>query len=153
MSEVLLDSIDKVVLNRIQSGFPVEKRPFKVLADELNLSENEVIDRVKKLKENGIIRRIGANFVPEKLGFVSTLCAAYVPDDKIEFFASFVNKYSGITHNYLRDNKFNIWFTFIAESEKKIEQELENISKYTDVDNILNLPAIKLFKIRAHFKL
>ena len=134
MVEVLLDRIDKVILNRIQSNFPVEKRPFKVLADEFGLSESEVIDRVKKLKKNGIIRRIGANFVPEKLGFVSTLCTAYVPDDKIDFFASFINRYSGITHNYLRDNKFNIWFTFIAESEEIIEQELKNISKHTGID-------------------
>jgi DNA-binding Lrp family transcriptional regulator len=105
------------------------------------------------LKENGIIRRIGGNFVPNKIGFVSTLCAAKVPEDMIESFAKVVNRYPGVTHNYLRDNKYNIWFTFIAPSMNVIEENLENISKETGISDIINLPATKVFKIKAHFDL
>jgi len=148
-----LDDTDKAILNRIQSDFPIEPRPFGVIARELNLQEKDVIQRVLGLKQAGIIRRIGANFVPGKVGFVSTLCAARVPEDKIETFSRVVNRYPGVTHNYERDNEFNVWFTFIARSREEIAQNLERIAKETGVETILNMPATKVFKIRAQFDL
>lgn len=151
MSE--LDTIDRAILNRIQSDFPMTSRPYMSVADEVGISEDDVLKRLVRLKEKGIIRRIGGNFVPNKLGFVSTLCAAKVPEDMIESFAKIVNRYPGVTHNYLRDNKYNIWFTFIAPSMEVIEANLENISKETGISNIINLPATKVFKIKAHFDL
>ena len=89
--------------------------------------------------------------MPEKLGFVSTLCAARVPEDKIDDFAEAVNRHPGVTHNYQRDNDFNVWFTFIAPSMAEIEENLRQISEETGVDKILNLPATKVFKIKAQF--
>ncbi len=148
----ILDETDRLIINRIQSNFPIAHSPFDVIAKELNLSEDTVIKRLKQLKEKGIIRRIGGNFVPEKLGFVSTLCAASVPEDKIELFTHSVNKFTGVTHNYQRENKYNIWFTFIATSKLEIESNLAQISKETGISPILNLPATKVFKIRAQFK-
>ena len=150
MSE--LDSIDSAILNRIQSDFPITERPYLAVANELGLSEEEVLDRVTRLKAEGIIRRIGGNFVPGKLGFVSTLCAASVPPDKIDHFAEIVNRYPGVTHNHQRDNTYNVWFTFIAPSMDVIEENLKQISRDSGVDNILNLPATKVFKIRAEFE-
>jgi len=151
MSE--LDTIDRAILNRIQSDFPMTSRPYMSIADEVGISEDDVLKRLARLKEKGIIRRIGGNFVPNKLGFVSTLCAAKVPEDMIESFTKIVNRYPGVTHNYLRDNKYNIWFTFIAPSMEVIEANLENISKETGISDIINLPATKVFKIKAHFDL
>lgn len=148
-----LDDTDKAILNRIQSDFPIEPCPFGVIARELNLKESEVLQRVLRLKQAGIIRRIGANFVPGKVGFVSTLCAARVPEDKIESFSRVVNRYPGVTHNYQRDDEFNVWFTFIARSREEIAQNLERIAKETGVETILNMPATKVFKIRAQFDL
>ena len=146
-----MDDIDKAILNRIQSDFPITSRPYLTIADELNLTEKEVLDRVSGLKEMGIIRRIGANFVPAKLGYVSTLCAAKVPEDKIERFAEVVNRFPGVTHNYRRENSFNVWFTFIAPSMEEIEQNLKEIEHETGIKEILNLPATRVFKIRAQF--
>ncbi len=148
-----LDTTDKLILNRIQSDFPITPNPFATIADELNLSETDVLDRLTRLKGTGIIRRIGGNFVPEKLGFVSTLCAAVVPDDKIDMFAETVNRFPGVTHNYLRENDYNVWFTFIAPSMSEIEANLAVISKKTGVTEILNLPATRVFKIKAQFNL
>ena len=147
-----LDSIDSAILNRIQSDFPITSRPFLTVADELELTEKDVLERVARLKADGIIRRIGGNFVPGKLGFVSTLCAARVPADKIDNFAEIVNRYPGVTHNYQRDNTYNVWFTFIAPSREEIEDNLRQIIKDTGVEDILNLPATKVFKIRAEFE-
>ena len=147
-----LDSIDSAILNRIQSDFPITSRPWLTVADELDLTEKEVLDRVTRLKADGIIRRIGGNLVPGKLGFVSTLCAASVPADKIDHFAEIVNRYPGVTHNYQRDNTYNVWFTFIAPSRDEIEKNLKQIAEDSGVDDILNLPATKVFKIRAEFE-
>jgi DNA-binding Lrp family transcriptional regulator len=147
-----LDPTDSAILNRIQSDFPITSRPFLTVADELELTEKDVLERVARLKADGIIRRIGGNFVPGKLGFVSTLCAARVPTDKIDNFAEIVNCYPGVTHNYQRDNTYNVWFTFIAPSREEIEDNLRQIIKDTGVEDILNLPATKVFKIRAEFE-
>ncbi len=146
-----LDDIDKAIINRIQSEFPIASRPYLEVANELGLTEKEVLDRVARLKKEGIIRRIGGNFVPGKLGFVSTLCAAKVPADKIEYFAEIVNQYPGVTHNYLRDNSYNVWFTFISPSMDEIETNLKKIAEESGVSDILNLPATKVFKIKAQF--
>ena len=147
-----LDSTDSAILNRIQSDFPITARPFLTVANELGLTEEEVLERVARLKADGIIRRIGGNLVPGKLGFVSTLCAASVPADKIDDFAEIVNRYPGVTHNYQRDNTYNVWFTFIAPSMDEIEENLKQIARDSGVDDILNLPATKVFKIRAEFE-
>ena len=146
-----LDSTDSAILNRIQSEFPITSRPYLAVANELGLTEKEVLDRVAQLKKAGIIRRIGGNFVPGKLGFVSTLCAARVPPDKIDHFAEVVNRYPGVTHNYQRDNEYNVWFTFISQSMEEIDANLKKIGEETGISDILNLPATKVFKIKAQF--
>ena len=87
------------------------------------------------------------------MGFVSTLCAAKVPEDKIDTFARAVNAYPGVTHNYERDSAFNIWFTFIAPSMEEIEEKLREISRKTGINDIINLPATYVFKIKAEFNL
>ncbi len=146
-----LNGIERAILNRIQSDFPLTRRPFATIAAELGLSEDQVIQSLIRLKKEGIIRRIGGNFVPHKLDHVSTLCAAKVPGDRIDSFAAVVNRYPGVTHNYQRDNEYNVWFTFIAPSMAEIVENLKEISRETGVFDILNLPATRVFKIKAEF--
>ncbi len=148
-----MDELDRTILNRIQTRFPLTPRPFETIAQELGTTEAEVLRRVSRLKETGIIRRIGGNFVPGKVGFVSTLCTAQVPEEKVELFARTVNTFSGVTHNYLRENSFNVWFTFIAPSMDVIRDNLARIAEKTGVKRILNLPATHVFKIKAKFDL
>lgn len=148
-----MDDLDKTILNRIQTLFPLTPRPFDTIARELNTTEQEVMTRVSRLKDDGIIRRIGGNFVPGKVGFVSTLCTAQVPEEKVELFARTVNSFPGVTHNYLREHSFNVWFTFIAPSMEIIRDNLARISEKTGVRCILNLPATHVFKIKAKFDL
>jgi len=147
----ILDDADREILNRIQSDFPITPEPFRTVADDLGLTHDDVLRRVARLKEAGIIRRIGGNFFPDKLGYVSTLCAARVSKEKVSAFAEAVNRYPGVTHNYQRDNHFNVWFTFIAPSMEEIKENLAKISEETGVPDIVNLPATKVFKIRAQF--
>jgi DNA-binding Lrp family transcriptional regulator len=146
-----VDEKDKRILNEIQSDLPILSRPYEAVAERINMSEREVIGRIKKLKQEGIIRRIGANFHSKRLNFTSTLCAAKVPEEKIDRFVDIVNRYPGITHNYLRNNAYNIWFTFIAEDKEYIRHALREISEETGVNEIRNMPAIKTFKIKVDF--
>ncbi len=148
-----IDDENKRILNNIQIDFPIDSRPYKILAKKLGVHEDELIKRINQMKEDMLIRRIGGNFSPDRLGYHSTLCAARVPENKIKLFTKTVNAYSGVTHNYKRDHEFNIWFTFIAPSVEIIKTNLKQISKATGVDTILNLPATKVFKISANFKL
>jgi DNA-binding Lrp family transcriptional regulator len=148
-----MDDIDKKILNIIQNDFPIVAEPFRIVGKRLGLSDDEVLARVKKLKADGIIRRIGAVFDLRKLGYASTLCAAQVPDDKLEKFVEVVNSYTGVTHNYRRQHDYNIWFTFIAPTMEDIEKALREITEKTCVAGILNMPAKRMFKINASFKL
>jgi siroheme decarboxylase len=148
-----ISETDKAILNLIQLDFPIDARPFRVLAQKLDLSEEELIARIQAMKDLQVIRRIGGNFSPDRLGYYSTLCTAKVPEEKIDLFTRTVNTYAGVTHNYMRDHEFNIWFTFIAPSRDQIAESLEEISRQTGVSPILNLPATRVFKISANFKL
>jgi DNA-binding Lrp family transcriptional regulator len=152
MTDPLIDETNKDILNCIQLDFPIHPRPFKVLGEKLGISEDDLINRIREMKEAMLIRRIGGNFSPDRLGYHSTLCAAQVPQDKIDVFIRKVNAFAGVTHNYRRDHKFNIWFTFIAGSRQAIQQNLETIARQTGVYRILNLPATHVFKISANFK-
>jgi len=148
-----MNDIDKTLLNILQKEFPLTERPFLAVAKKCGLSEEEVIEHVQKLKEEGVIRRIGAVFDGGKLGRISTLCAGRVPEEKLDNFVSVVNDYSGVTHNYLRKNDYNVWFTVNAENEQDIDNFLTRLTAQTGVTDILKMRAVKTFKINATFEM
>jgi DNA-binding Lrp family transcriptional regulator len=147
-----LDEADRKILNLIQTAFPITSRPYRAIGERLGLTEVEVIDRVKALRAAEIIRRIGGSFDTRKLGFFSTLCAARVPPHLVEEFNAVINSYPGVTHNYTRTNRYNIWFTYIGEREEEVERTLREISERTGIDDILSLPARRTFKIKVNFE-
>ena len=151
-NNALMDEMDRMILNEIQSHFPIEARPYQVLGEKVGCSEEEALQRVQDLKDREVIRRIGANCNSRKLGYTSTLCAAKVPFRLMERFVEVVNSYMGVTHNYRRDHDYNIWFTLIAPSEEKIERILREIIELTGVGEVISLPAERLFKIQVDFE-
>ena len=152
MTEMTLDTMDKRILDIIQTDFPLESRPYAIIAERLGITEQEALDRVNALRKSRLIRRLGANFQSAKLGFVSTLCAAKVPDDKMDDFVAQVNACPGVTHNYLREHEYNIWFTLISPSRESRQATLDALTEATGIA-ILNLPATRLFKIRVDFRM
>ncbi len=147
-----LDILDKRLLDIIQTDFPLVPRPYAVLGHRLGVSEEEALVRVKRLKKLKIIRRLGANFQSTALGFHSTLCGAQVPEEKLEYFINTVNALPGVTHNYLRKHRFNVWFTVIGSSWEEVCATVTGISERTGVP-VMNLPAAKMFKIRVDFQM
>jgi siroheme decarboxylase len=145
-----MDDTDKKILDLIQTDFPLDPQPYARIGEKFGLTEAEALARIRALKGKGIIRRIGANFQSRKLGWTSTLCAAQVPKEKIEEFAAEVNRHPGVTHNYLRQHRYNVWFTLIAPSVEKVRETLSEITAATGIE-ILNLPAEKTYKIKVDF--
>ena len=147
-----MDIIDRKLLDIIQTAFPLVPRPYEALGNALGISEEEALSRVKAMKEKKIIRRLGANFQSAKLGFRSTLCGAHVPEDKLENFIAEVNALPGVTHNYLRNHEFNVWFTLIGPSWEDVCATIKGIEERSGIA-VMNLPAEKLFKIRVDFQM
>jgi|GEM_PF-152440 len=148
-----LDDLDRRLLEIIQEEFPLAARPFFALGEVLGRSEDEVIRRAKRLRDLGIIRRIGPILDMRRLGCSGVLVALPVPDERIDQVAEVVNGYREISHNYLRPNhtKFNMWFT-ISASEARIEEILSEIRDETGLDQLL-LPTKRIFKIGVRFEI
>ena len=146
-----MDEIDKKILNILQKEFPLEEQPFLIIGQKCGVSEDETINRVQRMKDVGIIRRIGAVFDGAKLGHVSTLCAARVPEEKIDGFVQIVNANKNVTHNYRRNNEYNIWFTVSAATAAELEAFLTEVKEKTGITDILDMRAVRTFKINASF--
>ncbi len=148
-----LDSLDKQLLNLIQSHLPIVPEPYRKLAETLGTTEEDILARLKRLIESGVIRRLGAIFDSRQVGYSGTLCALKVPAERIKEVAAVINSFPGVTHNYLRDHPYNMWFTLLVESPARLEATLEEIKKRTGIEDILHLPASRIFKIRVNFDL
>ena len=128
--ELMMDDVDRRLLNEIQKEFPVVAYPFKKIGERLDINGEEVLKRLRRLKKEGIIRRIGAVVDPRSLGWVSTLCAARVPDERVEEFVAVVNRLPGVTHNYERKAYYNIWFTLTAPSWNAVEDTRQKTDRF-----------------------
>jgi len=149
---VNLDDLDRRLLDRIQRDFPIEPRPFETLARELDAEEADVLARVRALHDAGLVRQIGPVFDLHRLGYTSTLCAAKIAPEAVDTAAARINAYPEVTHNYLRDAQFNMWFTLVAPSQNRIDEILKEIRRVGGIDEVLSLPAENTFKINVHFR-
>ncbi|ATZ61771.2 MAG: AsnC family transcriptional regulator [Methanosarcinales archaeon Met12] len=145
-----MDEVDKAILNIIQVRFPLTRRPFDEVGRGLGISGEEAISRVKRLKTAGAIRHIGPIIDMKKLGGSSTLIAMNTPSERVDEVAAIINEYSEVSHNYLRPNKYNIWFTVSASSKERLDQILGEIKDKTGCE-CLNLPVVKMFKLGVQF--
>jgi len=148
-----VDDVDRKLVNLLQDDIPITERPFAEYGARLGLDEDKVLRRLRSTEGDGLFRRIGASFDPRKLGYASTLAAARVPKDRIEEVVAFINRYPEVTHNYERDDRFNVWFTLVARDDEAIERILDEIRQNTAVEALLNLPATAAFKTRVWFDL
>lgn len=141
--------LDQQLLAIIQDAFPLEERPYLVLAEQLGSDEQSVFAAVENLRQSGIIRRIGGVYDSKALGFISRLCAGKVTESALEAFATTVNEIPAITHNYVRSHEYNVWFTVIAQSEAEIQKIVEDVCSKTELHDVHVLLATKKFKINT----
>ncbi|MEN6567710.1 MAG: hypothetical protein ABFC57_15610 [Veillonellales bacterium] len=149
----MLTVFDKALLNIIQTDLPIASRPFAILAEQLQVEEAYVIERLQYLKAHGYIRRIGPFFDSDRLGYVGTLVAVRVQPAHMREVAETINQYSGVTHNYEREGFYNLWFALLASNQAVMEKILARIKGLTGVDKLISLPATKKFKVSVRFNL
>jgi DNA-binding Lrp family transcriptional regulator len=142
---------EKELLNVIQKEFPLEKRPFLKIGERLNIKEEEVIKYLKYLKKKRILRQISAIFNPWFFGHRSSLFTFKVPPEKLDKAISIINKHPGISHNYLRNHNYNLWFILVSLPEKDPLNEADRLAKLCEVEDYLYLPALRTFKISTVF--
>ena len=149
----MFDETDKKLLVLLQKGIPVCSRPYHRLAEELGgVTEAEVICRISALKEKKLIRRFSGFFESRRMGYVSALCAAIVPEHNIDAATALLNGIPGVTHNYLRDHVYNMWFTLICKGEEEMIKTLRKIEESGLTDGkVLRLDGSRQFKIRTMF--
>jgi DNA-binding Lrp family transcriptional regulator len=148
-----LSDLDRRVLTEIQAAFPIAGRPYAELAGRLGVPEVAALESVRGLRAAGFIRRIGAIFDSARLGYRSTLCAIAAPRERIGQVADLISEYPNVTHNYERADRYSVWFTLIAPSQERIDEILVDIAARSGIDDLLDLPAVRLFKIRVDFDL
>jgi siroheme decarboxylase len=152
---VALDEADKRLLNLLQGSFPLEHRPFARVAEAASLSEEEVLQRTQRLLDQRIIRELTPIFDTRALGYQSMLVAAKVDPEHPHRAAQFINTHPGVTHNYLRNHEFNLWFTIAVEPDSRLglNGTLDVLAERTGAESIRQLPTLKLFKIRMDLEM
>ena len=147
---IALDEFDKRLLNQMQGSFPIVERPYAAVAQELGVAEDLVLTRVQELIDERIIRQVTPIFDTRAFGYGSMLVAAKIDPEHPWRAAKIVNSHPGVSHNYLRNHEFNMWFTIAVEERSKLglQGTLDVLQELTGAESIRQLPTLKLFKIR-----
>jgi DNA-binding Lrp family transcriptional regulator len=150
-----LDDLDKRLLNLMQGSFPIAPKPYQHVAAEAGVTEGDVIARVKRLLDERIIRQVTPIFDTRALGYSSMLVAAKVDPENPWRAANIINEHPGVSHNYLRNHEFNIWFTIATEPDSPLglEGTLETLARIAQAESVRQLPTLKLFKIRMDLEM
>ncbi|MCL1833047.1 MAG: hypothetical protein FWG49_00955 [Leptospirales bacterium] len=144
---------EALVLNRVQRGIPSVSKPFLEIGNDIGLTEDEVLDTLAHLKNNGIIRNISGIFEGERLGYYLSLVAFEVPKEKIEEAAAIINSHPGVSHNYLRDHRYNVWFTLAEEDKESFDKTVSILASKSSALDFLVLRNEKLLKLGVYLNI
>jgi len=148
---IVIDDIDRLLLNNLQGGFPVSHRPFAEVAERLGLAEDDVIARIRRMVETGALSRFGTILNAPQLGGERTLAAMHVPPERFEEVAAFVNGLEAVSHNYERAHHFNMWFVISSEDDAEIARAIGAIERETGLE-VINLPTLEEYFVDIKFK-
>jgi siroheme decarboxylase len=152
---IALDDLDRKLLNLMQGSFPIAARPYEHVASLANVEAAEVMSRVQRLLDKRIIRQVTPIFDTRALGYSSMLVAAKVDPEHPHRAAQVINEHPGVSHNYLRNHEFNLWFTIATEPDSRLglEGTLEVLAREAGAESVRQLPTLKLFKIRMDLEM
>ena len=142
-----LDTIDRALLDRIQSSFPLTERPYAALGELVGTSEDDVLERMARLKEARIVRQVSAIFDTRNLGYTSMLVAAKIPPERLQAGAEAVNSHPGVSHNYRRNHAFNLWYTVAVPPGADLEAHVAALHQESGAESTRMLPTLRMFKI------
>ncbi|MCH7227867.1 AsnC family transcriptional regulator [Haloferula sp. A504] len=147
------ESKDAALLGALQESIPFVRRPFAAIGERCGLSESETLNRIAALKEERVIRQISAIFDTRSLGYASSLVAARIAPEKIESAVQVINAHPGVSHNYLRNHDFNLWYTIAVPPDSRLglEGTVDRLHELSGAESTRLLPTLKLFKIGVRF--
>lgn len=149
-TELVLDALDRQLLNRLQDGFPVCDRPYLAVAREFSIDEGELIARIQRLLDTNVLTRFGPMYHAERMGGGLSLAAMAVPAEDFERVALLVNSLPEIAHNYARDHDFNMWFVIATEDRDDVAAVVKRIQALTGY-TVYNMPKIEEFYVGLRF--
>ncbi len=138
---------DAQLLNAVQWSFPLDAAPYAVLAERLGITESEVIDRLRAVKAEGVLRQLSAIFDTRALGYTSALIAAKVDADHVDAAAEIINEHPGVSHNYKRNHDYNLWYTLAVPPGEDFDAHLDVLHHASGARVTRKLPTLKLYKI------
>ncbi len=146
-----MDDIDRKIINSLQGDFPIADHPYQIVAQRLDITEDELLKRLGILLENRTLTRFGPMYDIQKLGGSFSLCAIRVPPDRFKEVTEIVNSFSEVAHNYERDHEFNMWYVLATESLAQIDITNQAIEEKTGL-KVYNMPKIQEFFVGLHFE-
>jgi DNA-binding Lrp family transcriptional regulator len=141
-----MDELDRALINRLQDGIPVNRRPFDAMAGDLDITVQELLTRIKRLLDDKLLSRFGPMFNVEQMGGAMTLCAMQVPDNAYEKIAAQVNAFPEVAHNYAREHELNMWFVIATEEVGQVGGVIAAIEKCTGC-KVYDMPKLEEFYI------
>lgn len=141
-----MDDIDKAIINRLQLGFPISESPYRKVAEELAISESELLNRLQVLLADGVLSRFGPMYHAEQMGGALTLAALKVPDERFDEVAAIVNAFPEVAHNYARNHALNMWFVLATEKPEQVQTVIAEIEKQTGLI-VYNMPKISEYYV------
>ena len=145
-----LDDIDRSIINSLQGDFPIADHPYQIIADKLNISVDDLLQRLKTLLENKTLTRFGPMYDIQELGGSFSLCAIQVPEERFEEVTQIVNSFVEVAHNYKRDHQFNMWYVLATEKPEQIDQINQKIAQQCQL-KVYNMPKLQEFFVGLHF--
>ena len=146
-----IDAVDRRIINALQGGFPVSPRPYAEAAAKLGLEEDELIARLERLLDDGVLSRFGPMYHAERMGGGLTLAAMAVPEDRFESVAAQINAHPEVAHNYARDHALNMWFVVATDRPERIGETLDAIAAETGLE-VLDMPKLREFFVGLRFE-
>ena len=141
-----MDDIDKAIVNRLQKGFPICTSPYRAVAEQLNISETLLLQRLQKLLDDGVLSRFGPMFHAEHMGGALSLAALKVPSERFDEVASIVNAFPEVAHNYARNHALNMWFVLATEKPEQVQTVIAAIEEQTGLI-VYNMPKISEYYV------
>jgi DNA-binding Lrp family transcriptional regulator len=146
-SDDQLEALDRELLNAVQWDFPLEPRPFAALGERLGIDEADVMARIAKVKDLGVLRQLSAIFDTRALGYGSALVAAQIDADRIDEAAAVISAHPGVSHNYKRNHRYNLWYTIAVPPGESLEEHVDALHRESGARVTRRLPTLKLYKI------
>ena len=146
-----LSATDRKILNVLQARFPLVSAPFQAIGDEMGMTEQEVLQSVRRAKDEGVLRQVSAIFDTRRLGYKSILVAVQAEKERLDEVADIFNRHPGVSHNYGRTHGFNLWFTLAVQPDDDLQETLDQMMAEARVDKMRLLPTLQFFKIGVNF--